>query len=142
MYSVVCGLTHPRLCEDISHKNFEFFDISEDSIGTVVLINLMKDVLNINKNKNIVQVFEDFFASRAIESGDENLHYQRILKFFTEYHKFYMGNKTTAIKFYLVKRSPDGNKVLDVIKSWKSYREKDEIKAKKKSKKNKNRVNI
>jgi hypothetical protein len=142
MYSVVCGLTHPRLCEDISHKNFEFFDISEDSIGTVVLINLMKDVLNPNKNKNIVQVFEDFFASRAIESGDENLHYQRILKFFTEYHRFYMGNKTTAIKFYLVKCSPGGNKVLDVIKSWKSYREKDEFKVKKKSKKNKHRVNI
>lgn len=142
MYSVVYGLTHPRLCEDISHKNFEFFDISEDRVGTVVLINLMKDVLDINKNKNIVQVFEDFFVSRAIESGDKNLHYQRILKFFAEYHKFYMGNKTTAVKFYLVKRSQDGNKVLDVIKSWKSYREKDEIRTKKKSKKNKDRVNI
>lgn len=134
MYSVVCGLTHPRLCEDISHKNFEFFDISEDRVGTVVLINLMKDVLDLNKNKNIVQVFEDFFASRAIESGDENLHYQRILKFFTEYNKFYMGNKNTAFKFYLVKRSPGESKVLDVVKSWKSYREKDTFMPKKKKK--------
>ena len=134
MYSVVCGLTHPRLCEDISHKNFEFFDISENSIDTVILINLMKEVLDNNNDKNIVQVFEDFFASRAIESGDENLHYQRILKFFTEYNKFYMGNNNTAFKFYLVKRSPEENKVLDVVKSWKSYREKDTFVSKKKKK--------
>lgn len=134
MYSVVCGLTHPRLCEDISHKNFEFFDISENSIDTVILINLMKEVLDNNNDKNIVQVFEDFFASRAIESGDENFYYQRILKFFAEYNRFYMGNKNTAFKFYLVKRNPSENKVLDVVKSWKSYREKDEFIPKKKKK--------
>jgi hypothetical protein len=142
MYSVVFGLSHPRLCEDISHKNFEFFDISEDNIGTVILMNLMKDVLNVNKNKNIVQVFENFFLNRAIEPEDKNVYYQRILKFFTVYHKFYTGSKPSAVKFYLVKLNHDKSKVLDVIKSWKTYREKDDTSIKKKSKKNNNRVTM
>jgi hypothetical protein len=53
-----------------------------------------------------------------------------------------MGNKPSAVKFYLVKLNHDKSKVLDVIKSWKTYREKDDSNIKKKSKKNNNRVTI
>ena len=126
MYSVVCGINHPRLCEDISHKNFEFFDIGEDEANTIILTNLMKKVLDNNSNKNIVKVFEEFFDDRAISNDRGNIYYQRILAFFVEYNKWYNGNKSSAIRFYLVKRNVEESKVVDVVKMWKAYREQKE----------------
>jgi hypothetical protein len=135
MFSVVCGINHPRLCEDISHKNFEFFDIGNYKSDTVILINLMKEVLDNKSNNNIVQVFEDFFESRTITNDDSNIFYQRILSFFVEYNKWYNGKKATAVKFYLVKRDVEENKVTDVLVSWKAFREQEKFVSKIKKKK-------
>jgi len=123
MYSVVAGIVHPPLGKELNFESYEFFDISESESGTHIFSNLMKEVLDNNKPNNIVQIFEDFFKSRAIELNDINKHYQNILNAFIEYHKWYSGNKSSAVNFYLVKRDLNENKVVDVIKTWKVYRE-------------------
>lgn len=137
MYSIVAGITHPRIGKNLDHKNLEFFDIGETESEMLIVKNLMKDILNYDKNKNIVKVFEEFFRLRAISTKTNNLHYKRILNFFVEYNKTYLGYKSSGIKYYLVKRNIKENKILDVISVWKSNREKEEFSVKKSKKKSK-----
>jgi hypothetical protein len=131
MYSVVFGVNHPRLCEDISYKNYIFYDIGENRVDTILLENLMKEVLDNKSNNDIVKVFEEFFISRAISESDDNIFYKKILTFFIEYNNLYNGNKTSAVRCFLVKRDIDLNKVLNVINSWNTYRQKEDKKSNK-----------
>lgn len=123
MYSVIAGIVHPPIGKSLNSESYDFFDISECISGTYIFNNLMKEILDNNKPNNIFQVFEDFFKSRAIEINDINKHYQDILSAFMEYHKWYSGNNLSAVKFYLVERDLNENKVTNIIKTWKVYRE-------------------
>ena len=46
MISVVFGITHPRLCEELPEGKHEFFDIGETEVSAIILKNLMEDLLN------------------------------------------------------------------------------------------------
>ena len=120
MFSVVFGIVHPKLCEELPELKHEFFDIGEEEASTFIFKNLMSDVLDSSKHKDLNIVFEDFFKSRAIEK-DNNIHFNRITNAFIEFQKWYMGTKESGIKMYLVKR--EGNKVIDVHHRWKTFRE-------------------
>ena len=121
MYSVTMGLVHPRI-NDKRSQNYSYIDFSENISDLHILQNLMSEVLNVNKSNNIIDVFEEFFQSRSINSKT-NKHYQKIVEVFVEYHKWYMGTKGSAFNFYLVKRDLEKNIVTDVITTWKTYRE-------------------
>ena len=127
-YSIVQGITHPRLSEDLSGKNITFYEIGEDKTSVVLLQNLMKDVLNPNLSRNIRYVMEDFFKSRTICIDGENKTVEKILEFFNVYERNYINK--TGLNFYLVKRKD--NKVLDVINCWKCERESKRAYAKRK----------
>jgi hypothetical protein len=118
-YSVVHGLTHPRMSEDLSDKNITFYDIGNDKSSVILLQNLMKDILNPNLSRNIRHVMEDFFESRTICVEGENKIVKKILEFFDVYEKRYINK--SGLNFYLVKRKD--NQILDVINCWKSERE-------------------
>ena len=118
-YSIVQGITHPRLSEDLSGKNITFYEIGEDKTSVILLQNLMKDILNPNLSRNIRYVMEDFFKSRTICIDGENKTVEKILEFFNVYERNYINK--TGLNFYLVKRKD--NKVLDVINCWKCERE-------------------
>lgn len=120
MISVVFGITHPRLCEELPEGKHEFFDIGETEVSAIILKNLMKDLLNYNSPANINLVFNDFCNSRTL-TNDENQHFIRLKNIFQEFSKWYNGVKTSATKMYLVKR--EGNKVVDVYQRWNTYRE-------------------
>lgn len=130
-YSIVHGITHPRLSEDLSKKNITFYEIGEDKTSVVLLQNLMKDILNPNLSRNIRYVMEDFFKSRTICVESENKTIEKILEFFDVYERNYINK--TGLNFYLVKRKD--NKVLDVINCWKCERESKRSYAKSKRKK-------
>ena len=118
-YSIVQGITHPRLAEDLSEKNITFYEIGEDKSSVILLQNLMSDVLNPNLSRNIRYVMEDFFKSRAISIEGDNKTVDKILEFFNVYERSYVNK--TGLNFYLVKRKD--NKILDVINCWKCERE-------------------
>ena len=120
MISVVFGITHPRLCEELPEGKHEFFDIGETEVSAIILQNLMKDLLDYNSHPNIKIVFSDFCDSRALTNND-NQHFIRLKNIFEEFSKWYNGVKTSATKMYLVKR--EGNKVVNVYKRWNTYRE-------------------
>ena len=118
-YSIVQGIIHPRLCEDLSHKNIVFYDICDNEIGLPLIKNLMKDILNPKMDKNIRYVMENFFKSRAINIEEENTSVDNILKFFDVFEKHYINK--TGFNFYLVKR--EENKVVDILDKWQCKRE-------------------
>lgn len=120
MFSVVFGIVHPKLCEELPEFKHEFFDIGESEVSTIIFKNLMKDLLDYNKHKSLSIVFDDFFKSRAIQK-DDNEHFNKILNAVIEFQKWYSGNKSSGIKMYLVKR--EGNKVIDINQRWNVYRE-------------------
>ena len=120
MISVVFGITHPRLCEELPEGKHEFFDIGETEASTLILKNLMKDLLDYNSHPNIRLVFSDFCSSRAL-SNDENYHFKRLENIFEEFNKWYNGTKSSATKMYLVER--EENKVINGYKRWNTYRE-------------------
>ena len=132
-YSIVQGITHPRLCEDLSKKNITFYDIGESKADVVLLQNLMKDILNPKLSKNIRHVMEDFFKSRAICIESDNKVVNNILSFFNEYEKFYVSK--TGLNFYLVKR--EENKILNILDRWKCERQSKTAYAKSKRRNNK-----
>ena len=120
MISVVFGITHPRLCEELPEGKYEFFDIGETEVSAIILQNLMKDLLDYNSPANINLVFNDFCNRRTL-TNDENQHFMRLKSIFQEFSKWYNGVKASATKMYLVKR--EGNKVVDVLQRWNTYRE-------------------
>ena len=131
-YSIVQGITHPRLCEDLSKKNLTFYDIGDDKSSIVLLQNLMKDILNPNLSRNIRHVMEDFFKSRTICIEGDNKIAKNILSFFNVYEKCYI--EKTGLNFYLVKRKD--NEILDVVSCWKCERESKRSYSKSRRKKN------
>ena len=119
-YSIVQGIvTHPRLCEDLSQKNIVFYDICDSELGLHLIKNLMKEILDPTKDKNIRHVMENFFKLRAINFSDNNIYVNNILEFFNVFEKHYINK--TGFNFYLVKR--EENKVVDVLDRWKCKRE-------------------
>ena len=133
MFSVVFGFIHPRLGVSLPDGKHTFFNIGETEVHTIILKNLMKELLDYKSHQNIDLVFNDFCKSRAL-SNDENQHFQSLLSVFNECKKWYTGNKTSATKMYLVKM--DGNKVVDICHRWNLYRETPEFIPKKRKSKN------
>ena len=48
-YSIIEGIVHPRIGEDLSHKNLTFYDLSDSESIIIINRNIMKDVINPNK---------------------------------------------------------------------------------------------
>ena len=118
-YSIVQGIVHPRLCEDLSYKNIVFYDICDSDLGLPLIKNLMKDILNPSMDKNIRYVMENFFKSRAINIEEDNIYINKILEFFDVFEEHYINK--TGFNFYLVKR--EENKIVNVLDKWKCRRE-------------------
>tara|TARA_B100000963_G_C22639987_1_gene679900 strand:+ start:7665 stop:8078 length:414 start_codon:yes stop_codon:yes gene_type:complete len=119
-YSIVQDIvTHPRLYEDLSQKNIVFYDICDSELGLDLIKNLMKDILNPTKDKNIRYVMENFFKLRAIEINDKNIYVEKIIEFFNVFEKHYINK--TGFNFYLVKR--EESKIIDVLERWRCKRE-------------------
>ena len=118
-YCIVQGIIHPKLCEDLSHKNMIFYDICDSELGLPLINNLMKDILNPNMNGNIRYVMEDFFKSRAIDINGDNIYVNNIVKFFNVFEEHYI--KKMGLNFYLVKK--EENKVTDILNKWQCKRE-------------------
>lgn len=117
-YSMFQGIVHPRIGEDLSHKNLTFYDIGTEANVVDVIRNLMYDIVNPNMHENIRLVLEDFFKHRAIDISKGNKTVDNIINFFYVYEAHYINR--TGFNFYLVKRNE--NKVLDVIDVWKCKR--------------------
>lgn len=135
-YSVIHDMNHPRLCEDLSNKNIIYYDISDSLAETLLLKNLMIEILDPTKHKNIRIVFEDFLKSRTLDKSDTNHTVQRIKEFFKVYEKYY--NNKTGFNFYLVER--EENKIVDIHYKWKCKRKSPLVYTA--NRKNKKRVNI
>ena len=118
-YSIVQGIMHPRLCEDLSHKNIVFYDICDTDLGLPLIKNLMKDILNPSMDKDIRYVMEKFFKDRAINIEERNIYTDKILDFFDVFEMHYYNK--TGFNFYLVKR--EENKVVDILDRWRCKRE-------------------
>ena len=110
---------HPRLCEDLSHKNIVFYDICDTDLGLPLIKNLMKDILNPSMDKDIRYVMEKFFKDRAINIEERNIYTDKILDFFDVFEMHYYNK--TGFNFYLVKR--EENKVVDILDRWRCKRE-------------------
>lgn len=123
MFSVVFGMSHPRLCEELPKDKYQFFDIGEQLPSTIILKNLMREFVDINNSHNLKMIFEDFCKSRTLEN-DNNQHYQRLKAISAEYQRWFNGNKTSATKMYLVERR--NNKVVNIHDRWLTYRQKPE----------------
>jgi len=119
MYSIVQGIVHPRIGIDLNNKNLFFYDIAKEFTCIQLMNNLMKDILDNSKSKNIRHVFEDFFKERTMSPDDTNYTIQNISVFFNDYEVDYRNK--TGFNYYLVKR--EDNKILDVISIWKCKRE-------------------
>lgn len=132
MFSVVFDFTHPRLCKELKGKEDIFFDIGETEAHTLILKNLMNEVLDYKSPENVDLIFEDFCKTRTL--SNDNHHFQKIHTIFKEFKKWYTGNKTCVTKMYLVKRS--GNKITNIHDRWLLYRETPEVIFKKKKNKN------
>ena len=132
MFSVIFGITHPRLCEELPEGRYDFFDIGETEAETLILKNLMKEFLNVNNSPKLEIVFADFCNSRTL-TNDDNNHFKKICNIVLEFQRWYTGSKTSAIKMYLVKR--DGNKVVDIYDRWETYRKRQEFYPVKKNRK-------
>ena len=79
-YCIVQGFMHPRLCEDLSHKNIIFYDICDSELGLPLIKNLMSEVLNPKADKDIRYVMENFFKNRAINIDENNILHVNIRK--------------------------------------------------------------
>lgn len=131
-YCIVQGIVHPKLCEDLSCKNIVFYDICDSELGLPLIKNLMKDILNPNKDNNIRFVMEDFFKIRAIDVNGDNIYVKNIVDFFNAFEEYY--NKKMGLNFYLVKK--EGNKIVDILDKWQCKRESKTFYAKRNKKKN------
>ena len=112
MYKVFIGFTHPRIKEDLSNKEITYYDICKDEVDIHIFSNLMDELVK-NRRKKIDFVFEDFFASRAIDLEENNLLINNIKRFFKVFKENFEINKKNGFKFYLLKI--ENNVVHDVI---------------------------
>jgi hypothetical protein len=124
MFSVVFGVNHPRLCEELPEGRYQFFDVGETESSTFILKNLIKEFLNDRNSPKLEIVYEDFCRDRALLNSNI-FHLNNISNIVEEFQKWYTGSKTSAIKMYLVKRQ--GNKVVNVYNRWETYRKKPEF---------------
>ena len=118
-YCIVQGFMHPRLCEDLSHKNIIFYDICDSELGLPLIKNLMSEVLNPKADKDIRYVMENFFKNRAINIDENNIYVNKILEFFDVFEEHYL--KKIGLNFYLVKK--EDNKIVDILDKWQCKRE-------------------
>ena len=118
-YCIVQGFIHPRLCEDLSHKNILFYDICDSDLGLPLIKNLMSEILNPKADKDIRYVMENFFKDRAINIDENNIYVKKILEFFDVFEEHYV--KKIGLNFYLVER--EGNKIVNILNKWQCKRE-------------------
>ncbi len=118
-YCIVQGFIHPRLCEDLSHKNILFYDICDSDLGLPLIKNLMSEILNPKADKDIRYVMENFFKDRAINIDENNIYVKKILEFFDVFEEHYV--KKIGLNFYLVER--EGNKIINILNKWQCKRE-------------------
>ena len=118
-YCIVQGFIHPRLCEDLSHKNILFYDICDSNLGLPLIKNLMSEILNPKADKDIRYVMENFFKDRAINIDENNIYVKKILEFFDVFEEHYV--KKIGLNFYLVER--EGNKIINILNKWQCKRE-------------------
>lgn len=118
-YSIVQGIVHPRIGENLTYKNLTFYDLSETENIIDLIRNLMADILNPSKDADIRYVLEKFMKDRTLDIAGNNKDVSNIIKFFNVYESHYINK--TGFNFYLVKR--EDNKILDVIDVWKCKRE-------------------
>ena len=121
MYYIYTGITHPRLCEKIELDS-KFAYVGNEA-NTDLFINML-NTLSVSKDKFLEDTFEKFLIDRAIfiEKSRDNKNLRDLKKVFDSFNEFYTGNKPNAFKLYLLKFEDD--KVKDVIKVWKTYKEK------------------
>ena len=121
MYSIVKGFVHPKIGEKDSST--EFVDIGETRAQCIVVENLLSEILKQNAPKNIDFIYKNFMHERVLNTNENNEHVKKINQIFSLYKESFTGYKSSGFKFYLIKKDAETNKVLDVIKFWKSFRD-------------------
>ena len=121
IYSIVKGIVHPKIGEKDSST--EFVDIGETRTECLVVENMLTELLNLNSPKNIDLVYKNFIHERVLNTNKDNESTKKIDEVYYFYRESFTGYKASGFKFYLIKKDPNTQKVLDVIKFWKSFRD-------------------
>ena len=122
MYYIFTGFNHPRMSEDLGVKVNDLHPVGHCSTDTWLFINLLNELTDIKSNNNLDHLYEDFLKSRALDIDSNNIYLNRLENIFNAFKLYYTKKNKNAIKFYLLK--VEDNQVKDVLKVWKSYREK------------------
>ena len=120
-YSIVKGFVHPRIGEKDS--SLEFVDIGKTRTECLVIENMLSELLKLNAPKNIDLVYKNFIHERVLNTNKDNEHTKKIDEVYYFYRESFTGYKASGFKFYLIKKDTDTQKVLDVMKCWKSFRD-------------------
>ena len=125
IYSIVKGIVHPKIGEKDSST--EFVDIGETREQCLVFENLLFEILKLNAPKNIDLIYNKFMHERVLTTNENNENIKKINKMFLLYKESFTGLKASGFKFYLIKKDTETLKVLDVIKYWKSFRDRKSV---------------
>ena len=121
IYSIVKGIVHPKIGEKDSST--EFVDIGETREQCLVFENLLFEILKLNAPKNIDLIYNKFMHDDDVYYISEHRRTKKIDEVYYFYRESFTGYKASGFKFYLIKKDPNTQKVLDVIKFWKSFRD-------------------
>ena len=122
MYYISIGFSHPRIGTELGDKINDFYPVGTSQADTLIHINLLDELTDIKSNNNLNHLYEDFLKMRAIDSTSSNKNLKNIRNIFDAFKMHYTRKNKNAIKFYLLK--VEDKQVKDVIKYWKTYREK------------------
>ena len=125
IYSIVKGIVHPKIGEKDSST--EFVDIGETREQCLVFENLLFEILKLNAPKNIDLIYNKFMHERVLTTNENNENIKKINEMFLLYKESFTGLKASGFKFYLIKKDTETLKVLDVIKYWKSFRDRKSV---------------
>ena len=125
IYSIVKGIVHPKIGEKDSST--EFVDIGETREQCLVFENLLFEILKLNAPKNIDLIYNKFMHERVLTTNENNENIKKINEMFLLYRESFTGLKASGFKFYLIKKDAETLKVLDVIKYWKSFRDRKSV---------------
>tara|TARA_B000000557_G_C20627722_1_gene380915 strand:- start:209 stop:592 length:384 start_codon:yes stop_codon:yes gene_type:complete len=125
IYSIVKGIVHPKIGEKDSST--EFVDIGETREQCLVFENLLFEILKLNAPKNIDLIYNKFMHERVLTTNENNENIKKINEMFLLYKESFTGLKASGFKFYLIKKDAETLKVLDVIKYWKSFRDRKSV---------------
>ena len=125
IYSIVKGIVHPKIGEKDSST--EFVDIGETREQCLVFENLLFEILKLNAPKNIDLIYNKFMHERVLTTNENNENIKKINEMFLLYKESFTGLKASGFKFFLIKKDAETLKVLDVIKYWKSFRDRKSV---------------